>query len=135
VAFFEAVRRVFSQYAVFRGRARRSEFWWFCLFEAVSAVLTHAFDQIVFPGQVPGRFGGPSSAVLQLAILIPSLAVGARRLHDTGRSGWWQVLMLVPVVGIIVLIVWWAEDSHPGSNWFGPSPKAGVPVPTHTPAA
>ncbi len=97
--FTESISTCFSKYVEFRGVASRSEFWWFCLFcFLVSAVL--------------GVFSSKLSAVFNLATLLPSLAVGCRRLHDTDRSGWWQLLALVPLVGWIVLIVFWASESR-----------------------
>lgn len=117
--FGTAVKTCFSKYADFNGRARRSELWWFVLFTfVVNAVLSFIPPQI-------GDSGSLWSNLFALAVLIPSLAVGARRLHDTDRSGWWQLLALIPIVGWIILIVWFAQDSHPGGNRFGANPKSG----------
>ena len=69
---------------------------------------------------------GLLTGIYQLAVLIPSLAVGARRLHDTGKSGWWQLLHLIPLVGTIVLIVFWATDGDPNPNQHGVNPKQGA---------
>jgi uncharacterized membrane protein YhaH (DUF805 family) len=107
---------VLKKYAVFTGRARRTEYWMFVLFNLVIAIAL-AFIEGIVGG--PGVLGG----LYSLAVLIPSLAVGARRLHDTGRSGWWLLIGLVPVIGIIVLIVFFATDSQPGTNQYGPNPK------------
>jgi uncharacterized membrane protein YhaH (DUF805 family) len=113
--FPEAVRRVLTQYATFTGRARRSEYWWFFLFNAIVSAVASGIDAVI---------GFPALQIVAgLALLVPGLAVGARRLHDTGRSGWWQLLALVPIVGVIVLIVWWATDGHPNPNRWGASPK------------
>ncbi len=110
-----AVRSVLSQYANFTGRARRSEFWWFYLANFLASIVASIIDQII---------GVPLfQVVVALGLLIPGLAVGARRLHDIGKSGWWQLIALVPLVGIILLIVWWATDSDPAPNQHGPSPK------------
>ncbi|MRJ77029.1 DUF805 domain-containing protein [Aeromicrobium sp. SMF47] len=116
----EAVRSVLSQYASFSGRARRSEFWFWALATFLVSIVASIIDlaigvQIVAP-------------VLALALLVPNLAVGARRLHDTGRSGWWQLIAFIPIIGFILLIVWWATDSQ-GSNQYGPSPKDVAPGP------
>ena len=101
---------VLKKYTVFTGRARRQEFWMFALINfIISFVLS---------------FIGPLGYLYSLAVLIPCLAVGARRLHDTGRSGWWQLLALIPLIGAIVLIVFAAQDSQPGENQFGPNPKS-----------
>jgi uncharacterized membrane protein YhaH (DUF805 family) len=111
----DAVRTVLSKYADFTGRARRSEFWWFFLFQFLVSVVASIIDQAIgFPAL---------QIVAALALLVPNLAVGARRLHDTGRSGWWQLIALVPLVGIILLIVWWATDSEPRPNQHGAPPK------------
>ena len=104
IGFGDAIKICFNKFAEFEGRARRSEFWWWYLFT-------------VLVGWIP-YIGWLAS----LVFLIPSLAVGARRLHDTGRSGWLQFLMLVPCIGSIILIIWWCEDSK-GDNEYGPSPK------------
>jgi len=115
VSFPDAIRSVLTQYATFSGRARRSEYWWFVLASFIANVLASVIDSLVgFP--VLGL-------VLGLGLLVPSLAVGVRRLHDTGRSGWWLLIALVPFVGAIVLIVFACQDSRPGTNRFGPSPK------------
>jgi uncharacterized membrane protein YhaH (DUF805 family) len=111
----EAVRTVLSKYADFTGRARRSEFWWFFLFQAVVSIVASLIDQAIgFPAL---------QIIVGLALLVPNLAVGARRLHDTDRSGWWQLLALIPLVGFIVLIVWWATEGQRGPNRYGPPPK------------
>jgi uncharacterized membrane protein YhaH (DUF805 family) len=112
----DAVRSVLTQYANFSGRARRSEFWWFYLANFLASIVASIIDAAFV--------GGPLFQwILLLALLVPGLAVGARRLHDTGRSGWWQLIGLVPLVGIIVLIVFWAQEGHAAPNAHGPSPK------------
>lgn len=107
---------VLRRYAVFRGRASRQEFWWFFLWDFVLSFALAVAE--VIPDLGSDRWG-PLTSVYGLALLVPTFAVGARRLHDTGRSGWWQVLLIVPVVGIIVLIVWWAEASAESPNKWG----------------
>ena len=111
----EAVRRVLTQYAVFSGRARRSEFWWFYLASVIASVVASILDQALGTAVL--------SILVGLALVVPTLAVGARRLHDTGKSGWWQLIGLVPLVGFIVLIVFFAQEGQPGPNQHGPSPK------------
>lgn len=160
--FVTAIKTVFSKYATFTGRARRSEFWYWYLFSVILNLLTC---------WMPGI-----NMLVSLAILLPTLAVAIRRLHDTNRSGWWLLLSIVPslvamcvlvsivgaaivsiasgasdvdpesmailfasniglmvlyllcillaFVGAIILIVWWASDSQPGDNQYGPNPKA-----------
>ncbi|WP_036164690.1 DUF805 domain-containing protein [Massilia sp. 9096] len=104
MTFFESIQTCFRKYATFAGLASRSEFWWFTLF----CVLTSAFLGI-FSDKLSGAFG--------IATLLPSLAVGARRLHETDRSGWWQLIWLVPLIGWIVLIVFLVQEPRP--NRYG----------------
>jgi uncharacterized membrane protein YhaH (DUF805 family) len=111
----DAVRSVLSKYATFSGRARRSEYWWFYLAYVLAAVVASIIDGILGVTIL--------SIILALAAIIPTLAVGARRLHDIGKSGWWQLIGIVPLLGVIVLIVFFATDGHPGTNKWGPSPK------------
>jgi uncharacterized membrane protein YhaH (DUF805 family) len=111
----DAVRSVLTQYATFTGRARRSEYWWFGLANLLASIVASVIDQAM--GSV--IFG----LIVGLGLLIPSLAVGVRRLHDTGRSGWWLLIAFVPLVGAIVLIVFFCTDSQQGTNQYGPSPK------------
>jgi uncharacterized membrane protein YhaH (DUF805 family) len=99
MSFQESIRACLTKYADFSGRASRPEFWWFVLFVLL---VTLALTTII---PVLGNVFG-------LAMLLPQLAVGARRLHDTGRSGWWQLLLLVPVAGLIGLIILWAQPSR-----------------------
>lgn len=101
---------VLKKYAVFEGRARREEFWMFTLVNLIVSIVL----QLIHP-----LLGG----LYSLAVLVPSLGVGARRLHDTNRSGWLLLIGLIPLIGIIVLIVFWVQDSQPGSNRYGPNPK------------
>ncbi|HST49278.1 DUF805 domain-containing protein [Jatrophihabitans sp.] len=116
MSFADAVRSVLSKYVVFSGRARRSEFWWFALFAGILYIVAGIIDAAL-GNQVLGLLVG-------LALLLPSLAVTVRRLHDTGRSGWWILIGLVPFLGAIVLLVFEVQDSQPGTNDYGPSPKA-----------
>jgi len=121
--------KVLKQYADFNGRARRTEFWMFVLFNFLASIVLNLVDVLIgtanFASTGTGfaMTGGLLSSIYALAVLIPSLAVGARRLHDTGRSGWWQLLALIPIVGIIILIVWWASEGTPGANEYGMNPK------------
>jgi uncharacterized membrane protein YhaH (DUF805 family) len=108
---------VLKKYAVFTGRARRQEYWMFILFNFIAYLIL---------GFVEGLLGltGVISSLYGLAVLLPSIGVGIRRLHDTNRSGWWLLIGLVPCVGFIVLIVFFAQDGTPGDNQYGPNPKA-----------
>jgi len=114
----EAVRSVLSQYATFSGRARRSEYWWFVLASVIASVVASIVDTALGVSIL--------SLLLTLGLLIPSLALGVRRLHDIGKSGWWILIGLIPLVGVIVLIVFACQDSEPGTNQWGPSPKYGA---------
>jgi uncharacterized membrane protein YhaH (DUF805 family) len=121
--------KVLKQYADFNGRARRTEFWMFVLFNILAVIVLSIVDVLIGTASLTttgtgfAMSGGLLTSLYQLAVLVPSLAVGARRLHDTGRSGWWQLLALIPIVGIIILIVWWATEGHAGANEYGMNPK------------
>ena len=101
-----------KQYVTFDGRARRKEFWFFMLVCIGLGIVTQIVDSII--GTAPLLNG-----LLNLALFLPSLAVGARRLHDVGRSGWWQLIALTGI-GLILLIVWWATDTKQEQNEYGP---------------
>jgi uncharacterized membrane protein YhaH (DUF805 family) len=119
----EAVKAVFSKYATFEGRARRSEYWWFVLFNLiVSIILTVVLGGGRGMGAGGMMGGGLLANIWSLAMLLPSLAVGARRLHDIGRTGWWQLIWFIPVIGWIVLIVFFASRGTVGTNRFGADP-------------
>ena len=117
MSFTDAIRSVFSQYVGFTGRARRSEFWYWTLFQIILGIIASILDRAAFD-----RNNGAFSAVVGLALLLPSLAVAVRRLHDSGRTGWWLLIGLIPVIGTIVLIIFYVQDSQ-GDNKYGPSPK------------
>ncbi len=119
--YLDAVK---NKYAVFDGRAQRQEFWYFMLFYLLIYIALSVVDQVT--GTFNMQTGtGLFSGIYTLAMLVPSLAVGARRLHDTGRSGWWQLLSLIPVLGVLVLIFFFVQDSQPGDNQYGLNPKSG----------
>ena len=107
--FVDSIKICFSKYADFNGRAKRPEFWWFTLF-------------LFLANLVLGMLGDMISMLFSLATLLPSLSVGARRLHDTNRSGWWQLLWLIPVIGWIVMIVFLVQEGEAGDNRFGNAP-------------
>ncbi len=113
---------VLKKYAQFSGRARRKEYWYFVLFNILISIALVIVDSVT--GTLNNETGyGLLSGIYSLAVLIPSLAVGFRRLHDTGRSAWWLLIGLIPVIGAIVLIVFMVQDSEAGDNRYGPSPK------------
>jgi len=106
---------VLKNYAGFSGRARRKEYWMFALINLIIAIVLELIGAAI-KTQIPYY-------LYALAVLIPSLAVGVRRLHDTGKSGWWLLIGLIPIIGAIVLIVFFATEGQPGSNQHGPNPK------------
>lgn len=115
--FQDAIKSGFANYANFNGRASRSEFWYWVLFAMLGGIAFTILDGIVFPESE----NAPLATIFQLALLLPSLAVGARRLHDIDRTGWWQLLELT-IVGVFVLIYWWVQPSQDGANRFGTPP-------------
>ena len=120
-AIMEWYMKVIKQYAVFNGRATRKEYWMFTLFNFLIT-----FGIAIVSG-ILGSLMGTNQNILvniySLAVFLPSLGVAIRRLHDTGRSGWWLLISLIPLIGAIVLIVFFIEDSQPNDNQFGPNPK------------
>ncbi len=113
---------VLKKYAVFSGRARRKEFWFFVLFNIIISIVLAVIDGVTgsfSPEAGMGLLGG----IYTLAVLIPGIAVSVRRLHDTERSGWWLLIALVPLIGAIVLLVFMVQDSKPGQNQYGANPK------------
>lgn len=112
-----------KKYATFSGRSQRSEYWYFFLFYLLIVLALGLVDSAL--GTFVEEEGlGLLSGVFVLGMLIPSIAVGVRRLHDIGRSGWWLFISLVPIIGTIVLVVFAVRDSQPGANAYGPNPKA-----------
>jgi uncharacterized membrane protein YhaH (DUF805 family) len=117
--FVEALKK----YAVFSGRSRRKEYWYFALFVIIISFVLSIIDLLT--GAYARTVGvGLLSSIFSLAVLIPSIAVTVRRLHDIDRSGWWLLIALVPLVGWIVLLVFSVQESTPGSNKYGPNPKS-----------
>jgi uncharacterized membrane protein YhaH (DUF805 family) len=114
---------VLRKYAVFTGRARRREYWMFTLVNVLISIALGIVDAII--GTDFGAGYGILGTIYGLAVVIPSIAVGVRRLHDTGRTGWWILIGLVPCAGFIVLIVFYAMDGQRWDNQHGPDPKAG----------
>lgn len=131
--FMTAVRTSLSKYVDFSGRARRSEFWYFVLFSFLVQVVASILDSIIGTDYDTAS-GGLISTVASLGLLLPSIAVSARRLHDIGRSGWWQLIGIIPIIGWILVIVWYCTDTRPGENQYGPDPKdAGDPLGAYPP--
>jgi uncharacterized membrane protein YhaH (DUF805 family) len=115
---------VLKKYAVFNGRARRKEYWMFFLFNIIIAVILGLVEG--FAGIAPESDQSVLGTLYMLAVLLPGLAVGVRRLHDSDRSGWWLLIAFVPIIGAIILLVFMVQDSQPGENQYGPNPKAEV---------
>ncbi len=135
----QAVKSVFSKYATFKGRATRSEFWWYYLFLVVVGLILFGIDSIT--GLTYGsstmtindtvydvQGAGILSSIFWLVTLLPTLAVMARRLHDAGHSGLWIIwgylLAFVCLIGAVILIVFWCQKSEPGDTKYGPHPAA-----------
>ena len=110
VSFIEAIKLFFRNFTNFNGRSRRSEYWWVCLFNMiVSTAITMILPDIAW--------------IWSVVIFVPTLSLCVRRLHDIGKSGWWYLIALIPLVGAIILIIWFCKDSSPDANQWGPSPK------------
>ncbi len=116
MSFTEAISSVFRQYANFSGRARRSEFWFFYLFNTVVGLILNILAFVV---PVLAILGG----IYSLAVLVPGLAVSWRRMHDIGRSGAWNLICLVPLIGWILILIWYCTDSEYADNKYGPATK------------
>lgn len=113
--------QAWKQYAGFSGRSQRSAYWFFVLFNMVFAFALSFLDG--FLGLAGEEGVGPLYVMYGLAALIPGIAVGVRRLHDIGRTGWWSLIVFVPLIGVIVLLVFYCTDSQPGDNQYGANPK------------
>jgi uncharacterized membrane protein YhaH (DUF805 family) len=120
--FMTAVRTCLSKYVDFTGRARRSEFWYFFLFSLLVQVVASILDSILGTDFDTGS-SGLISTIASLGLFLPSIAVSARRLHDIGKSGWWQLLAIIPIIGWIIVIIWYCTNTKPGANQYGPDPK------------
>jgi uncharacterized membrane protein YhaH (DUF805 family) len=127
MSFATAVKAFWTNYTDFKGRARRSEYWFIQLFLVATNIAVAVIDLALMNGDVE-RFianggGGIVGLIWIFATIVPALAVLIRRLHDTNRSGWWALIGLVPLAGAIVLLVFTVEDSNQGVNKYGDSPK------------
>jgi uncharacterized membrane protein YhaH (DUF805 family) len=124
----DAVATCLAKYATFRGRASRSEYWWFIL-----ATTVFGWFAIIAGNSLAQGMGQLWNSIYSIAILLPTIAVATRRLHDVGRSGWWQLLLLT-VLGIVLLIYWLAQPSQPGPNQYGEEPEADKGTPPASPS-
>jgi len=118
MGFQEAVSSGFDHYTKFDGRASRPAFWWWFLFQVLVAIGAQILDAILGTHFI--------YLIAALALLLPGLSVAIRRLHDTGRSGWWILIGIIPLIGFIVLLIFYLEDSHAETNEYGPPPNGGV---------
>ncbi|MDZ7715298.1 MAG: DUF805 domain-containing protein [Balneolaceae bacterium] len=122
--------KVLKNYANFSGRARRKEYWFFVLFNTIISFVLGFTEGLIagMSGTVGPDYIPIVSSLYILAVLIPSIAVGVRRLHDIGKSGWWLFIGLVPVIGGIVLLVFFFMEGDSGPNQYGADPKANAAV-------
>lgn len=120
VSFSQAVRMAFDSYCRFQGRSSRSEYWWWVLFCSILGFCIGIVEGILGFSMTAVQ---ATSGILSLVLLLPGLGLSVRRLHDIGKSGWWILLGLIPVVGAIVLIIWFARNSQMQDNQYGPVPN------------
>jgi len=137
MSFFEAVKHNFVHYADFKGRAQRSQYWWWALFVFLTSAILDTIDSAAgwdivnipnmdgttVPTQISGF--GPLASIWFIALLLPNLAVAVRRLHDTGKSGWWVLLNALCCIGQIILLIWYILPGNKCENRFGPDPLGG----------
>jgi uncharacterized membrane protein YhaH (DUF805 family) len=120
MTFTESIATCFSKYATFKGRATRSEFWWFYLFSLILGWAASIAGAVMFigGGVEEMQFGADIlSSFVTLALMVPTMAVSCRRLHDIGKSGWWNFILLT-VIGIFLVLYWWAKEGDSSSNRF-----------------
>ena len=117
--FVEAIQSGFSNYVNFSGRAQRSAYWWWALFYFIVLIVAEILASVIFGSPV-------LYLIITLALLLPTIALGVRRLHDTDRSGWWLLIAFIPLIGAIVLIVFFVQKGTTGPNRFGPDPLGGA---------
>ncbi len=121
MGFTDAIRSGFENYVNFNGRASRPEYWFWVLFAILASIVANIIDAVI---------GTPIFSVLVgLGLFLPGLAVAVRRLHDTDRSGWWILIGLIPIIGLIVLIVFLVQKSDPVDNQYGPPPAGTTAAP------
>lgn len=120
MGFVDAVASGFGNYATFSGRASRSEFWFWALFNFIAMIVASGADMMVFSESA----FSPASSLLALGLLLPNIAVGVRRLHDIGRTGWW-FLIAFTIIGGILLLIWACQKGTTGPNAYGHDPLGG----------
>lgn len=116
MTFSEAVKSGFDNYVTFNGRASRAAYWWWFLFYILAVVAASIIGSALDTGVI--------YILAVLGLFLPSLAVAIRRLHDTGRTGWWVLIGIIPLIGFIVLLIFYLEQGDPGENEYGPPPAA-----------
>lgn len=121
MGFADAIRAGFANYVTFSGRAQRSAFWYWTLFVLLGSIVAEVLDGIIFSG-IGGEGNGPLNGLWGLAALLPSIAIAVRRLHDLDRSGWWYLLVALPLIGWIVLVIFFVQRGGEGPNRFGEDP-------------
>ena len=126
MGFGQAISAGFSNYVNFSGRACRSEYWYWILFIIIADIVAAIIDQALGIQLVTGLFG--------LVTIIPNIAIAIRRLHDLDRTGWWILLGFIPLIGWIILLIWYVTKGTDGPNRFGPDPLATLAIPA-TPRA
>lgn len=127
MSFGQAISSVFKNYANFNGRARRSEFWFFALFNLIIYLAASVINYLIAGSSDTTSIIGIIYLLYSLATILPALAVSWRRLHDIGKSGAYILFILIPLVGCIFLLAWFVKDSDMGENRFGPNPKGQYP--------
>lgn len=120
--FVTAIKTCFSKYVDWNGRALRSEFWWWTLFTFIASIVLSIIDALIFGSSFED--GGILDTLFSLATLLPTIFVTTRRLHDVGRSGWWQLIVFT-IIGIFVLLYWLIIEGDQGDNDYGPHPLGG----------
>lgn len=132
MGFGESVSSVMGKYATFEGRAPRSEYWWWVLFTILIQWASSVVDMVIFGGYSFVEYGSmdvftPITSLVGIALLIPSIAVGARRFHDMGRTGWWLLIGLTGI-GALIIFFWFMCRGDEGPNRYGPDPLDRRPV-------
>ena len=118
--FQTSVKTCFKKYADFSGRALRSEFWWFVLFSILGGIVTTIIDVMILGYSIESY--GPVNIIFSVVLILPGIAVTARRLHDVNRSGWWQLIYFT-IIGILLILVWNITEGEKKKNIYGPPIK------------
>ena len=115
MSFQEAISSGLSRYIDFNTRSSRSEYWYWVLFVVLLSIVAGVIDSILFDASI-------LRSLVTLGLLVPGIAVGVRRLHDIDRSGWWYLIVFIPLIGALVLIYWFVQPGTAGSNEYGDNP-------------